>query len=165
MSSKSYESKIYKNVMKNVFYKMKWQLIMNIEVNFHIKNCIWEMIVETLNDHHVFKNKWIYKLKREIDKKMIRFKARWIIRDFEQWENFNYNKTFVAVIKLMNYKIIFAIIAANDWDLKQINVIIVFLYKNIEEKIYVKLLIEYKQDIKICCLRKAFYDLKQFSRI
>ena len=45
------------------------------------------------------------------------------------------------------------------------NVIIIFLYKNVEKKIYVKLLIEYKQNIKICCLRKVFYDLKQSSRI
>ena len=45
------------------------------------------------------------------------------------------------------------------------NIIIVFFYENVEEKIYVKLLIEYKQNIKICRLRKVFYDLKQFSRI
>ena len=165
MSSKSYESKIYENVIKNVFYKMKWQLIMNIEVNFHIKNCIWKVIVKVLNGRHVFKSKWIYKFKREINEKMIRFKTRWIIRDFEQCEDFNYNKTFVVVIKSMNYKIIFAIIAVNDWNLKQMNVIIVFFYKDVEKKIYVKLSIKYKQNIKICRLRKAFYNLKQFSRM
>ena len=165
MSSKSYESKIYDDVMKNVFYKMKWQLIMNIEVDFHKKNCIWKVIVETLNDCHVFKNKWIYKLKREIDEKVIRFKIRWIIWNFEQRENFDYNETFVIVIKLMNYKIIFAIIVANDWNLKQMNVIIVFLYENVEEKIYVKLSIEYKQSIKICRLQKVLYNLKQSSRM
>ena len=63
----------------------------------------------------------------------------------------------------MNYKIIFAIVVVNDWNLKQINVIIVFFYENVEEKIYVKLSIEYKQNIKICCLRKALYGLKQSS--
>ena len=63
----------------------------------------------------------------------------------------------------MNYKIIFAIIVANNWNLKQMNVIIVFFYKNVEEKIYIKLSIKYKQSIKICRLRKVLYDLKQFS--
>ena len=144
ISSKSYESKIYENVMKNVFYKMKWQLIMNIEVDFYIKNCIWEMIVETSNDHHVFKNKWIYKFKREIDEKMIRFKTHWIIQNFKQRKDLDYNKMFVVIIKLINYKIIFAIIVVNDWNLKQMNVIIVFFYKNVKEKIYMKLSIEYK---------------------
>ena len=96
---------------------------------------------------------------------MIRFEIRWIIRNFEQREIFDYNETFVIVIKLMNYKIIFAIIVVNDWNLKQINVIIVFFYEDIKEKIYVKLLIEYKQSIKICRLRKVLYDLKQFSRM
>ena len=138
---------------------------MNTEVNSHIKNCIWEVIVEALNDRHVLKDKWIYKLKREIDEKMIRFKTRWVVRSFEQREDLNYNETFVAVIKSMNYKIIFAIIAANDWNLKQMNVITVFLYENVEEKIYMKLSTEYKQSIKICRLRKVFYDLKQSSRM
>ena len=45
------------------------------------------------------------------------------------------------------------------------NIIIIFFYEDVEKKIYVKLLIEYKQDIKICRLRKTFYDLKQFSRM
>ena len=93
---------------------------------------------------------------------MIQFKIRWIIRDFEQCKDFNYNETFVVVIKLINYKIIFMIIVVNNSNLKQRNVITVFFYENIEKKIYMKLLIEYKQNIKICRLRKAFYDLKQF---
>ena len=54
-------------------------------------------------------------------------------------------------------------IVVNDWNLKQMNVIIVFLYENVEEKIYVKLLIKNKQSNKICCLRKVFYNLKQSS--
>ena len=65
----------------------------------------------------------------------------------------------------MNYKIIFVIIVVNDWKMKQINVIIIFLYENVEKKIYVKLLIEYKQNIKICCLQKILYDLKQFLQM
>ena len=76
------------------------------------------MIAETLSDRYVFKKKRIYKFKREIDEKVIRFKIRWIIRDFKQRENFDYNETFVVMIKSINYKIIFAIIVANDWNLK-----------------------------------------------
>ena len=45
------------------------------------------------------------------------------------------------------------------------NVIIIFLYENVEKKIYVKLSIKYKQSIKICRLWKAFYNLKQFLRM
>ena len=65
----------------------------------------------------------------------------------------------------MNYKIIFTIIVINDWNLKQINIIIIFSYENVEKKIYIKLLIKYKQSIKICRLRKVLYNLKQFSRM
>ena len=138
---------------------MKWQLVMNIEIDFYKKNCIWNMIIEVSNDHYIFKSKWIYKFKREIDEKIIRFKIRWIVRSFKQRENFDYNETFIVVIKSMDCKIIFAIIVVNDWNLKQMNIIIVFLYKDVKEKIYVKLLIKYKQNIKICRLRKVLYNL------
>ena len=65
----------------------------------------------------------------------------------------------------MSYKIIFVIVAVNDWDLKQMNVKIVFLYKNIKEKIYVELSHEYFDRDRVCRLRKTLYDLKQSSRI
>ena len=42
------------------------------------------------------------------------------------------------MIKFMFYKMIFILIVIEDLELKQINVKIVFLYNNVEKKIYVK---------------------------
>jgi hypothetical protein len=89
-----------------------------------------------------------------------------MIRDFVQIERLNYTKTFVSIIKSMNYKTMYVIIVVNEWKIKQMNVKIVFLYDKIHEKIYVVQFTSFEQNInQICKLNKALYDLKQSSRI
>ena len=80
----------------------------------------------------------------------------------------NFNETFILMIKFISYKAIFILIVVEDWDLKQINIKIVFLYDNVEKKIYIKQFIEYiskKYLNKVCKLNKTLYDLKQFPRV
>jgi hypothetical protein len=45
---------------------------------------------------------------------ILRYKTRWMIREFEQIEKLNYTKTFVSIIKSMNYKTMYIIIVVND---------------------------------------------------
>jgi hypothetical protein len=89
-----------------------------------------------------------------------------MIRDFEQIEELNYTKTFVSMIKFMNYKAMYVIIVVNDWKIEQMNVKIVFLYDKIHENVFVVQLTSFEQRInQICKLNKALYDLKQSLRI
>lgn len=62
----------------------------------------------------------------------------------------------------MSYKAIFALTAALNWDVEQINVKTAFLYGNVEKEIYVRQPDGFIKDgIKVCKLNKALYDLKQ----
>ena len=88
-----------------------------------------------------------------------------MIRDFEQQKDLNYNEIFAAMIKSISYKTFFVIVAVNDWDLKQINIKIVFLYENIEEEIYVELSHDYFDRDRVYRLWKTLYDLKQSFRV
>ena len=66
----------------------------------------------------------------------------------------------------MSYKTIFVLTAVLNWDVKQINVKIVFLYDNVQETIYVRQLDNFnKNDIKVYKLNKILYKLKQSLRI
>ena len=111
-------------------------------------------------------DKWIYKCKKNIHEEIICYKTRWCVRDFEQLKSFNYYKTFVSMIKFMNYKIIFVIIVVNDWNIEQMNVKTVFLYEIVNEEIYVKIFHDYiTNKFLMCCLRKALYEFKQTFRV
>ena len=164
----SYEFKIYKQTMIDIYHKMKWQLEINEKMKFHKNNETWILIIFVSTNRKIFIEKWIYKIKRNINDEITRYKTRWCVRDFKQIENFDYHEIFVVVIKSINYKIIFVIVVVNDWKLKQINVKIVFFYDTIEKKIYVKIFHEYKNLKKfkiIYRFKKILYDLKQFFRV
>jgi hypothetical protein len=138
---------------------------MKNENKFLLINVIWNLI-NFFKDRRILRDKWIYKIKREKHDEILRYKARWMIRDFEQIERLNYTKTFVSMIKSMSYKAMYVIIVVNNWKIKQMNVKIVFLYDKIHEKIYVAQFTDFEQSVnQICKLNKTLYDLKQFSRI
>ena len=66
----------------------------------------------------------------------------------------------------MSYKAIFAIAAALDLEIEQLDVRTAFLYGNIDKEIYVKQPKSQEDRSKrVCLLNKALYGLKQAPRI
>ena len=137
-------------------------------MTFYKNNQIWILMNSASKNRKIFINKWIYKYKKNINEKIIRYKIRWYIQNFEQLKNFNYYKIFVSMIKFINYKVIFVIIVVNNWNIEQMNIKIVFFYEYVNEKIYVKIFFEYT-DFKrfwiICRFRKILYNFKQTFKV
>ena len=99
---------------------------------------------------------------------VLKFKARWVVHKYKQENELNYLNIFVIVIKLLSYKFLMTISIKRDFKIKHKNVVIVFLYKFLNEISYVtqSILFEIKKKKQIICLlKKALYDLKQASRI
>jgi len=68
----------------------------------------------------------------------------------------------------MSYKLLFAITAANDFEIKQMDVKTAFLYSNINTEIYMKQskkIRAIRESHKIYKLNKTFYSLKQSSHV
>ena len=90
------------------------------------------------------------------------------MRGFEQREGLDYNDTFASVVKPMSYKLLFAIAAAKDLEIKQIDVKTAFLYGDIDVEVYVEQpegFGEIGKSDKVCKLNKALYSLKQSPRV
>lgn len=60
-----------------------------------------------------------------------RFKARWIVQSYLQQFGIDFNQIFAAVVKLMAFKILFAIAAYFNLGINQIDIKTGFLYKMI----------------------------------
>jgi hypothetical protein len=158
------KSRSYKKTI-NDSSRDEWLKIMKNENKFLLINEIWTLI-NFFKNRRVFRDKWVYKIKKKRHDEILRYKTRWVIRDFEQIERLNYTKTFVSMIKSMNYKTMYVIIIVNDWEIEQMNVKIAFFYDKIHENVFVVQLTRFEQRInQICRLNKALYELKQFSRI
>lgn len=79
-------------------------------------------------DCTIINRKWVYKVKQGPPEGILKYKVCWIIRGFQQKENIDYVKTFALVVKPMSYKAIFALAAANNGEVYQIDVKTIFLY-------------------------------------
>jgi hypothetical protein len=158
------KSRSYKKTM-NDLNREEWIKIMKNENNSLLINEIWTFVNLSRN-RRVLRDKWVYKIKRERHDEILRYKTRWVIREFEQVERLDYTKTFVSMIKSMSYKTMYVIIVVNDWEIEQMNVKTTFLYDKIHENVFVVQFTRFEQEInKICKLNKTLYDFKQFSRI
>jgi hypothetical protein len=110
----------------------------------------------------------VYRHKQGAKNKVIRHKSRYIIQGFKQREGLDYNKTFASVVKPISYKLLFALAAAYDLKIEQINVKTSFLYGEIDVNIYIEQPERFcskKRPNQVYKLKKALYSLKQASRV
>jgi hypothetical protein len=110
----------------------------------------------------------VYKHKRGAKNEVIQHKSRYVIQGFKQQKGLDYNKTFALVVKLISYKLLFALTAAYNLKIEQIDVKTAFLYSEINVDIYMeqpKRFCNKERPDQVCKLKKALYGLKQASRV
>jgi hypothetical protein len=141
-----------------------WKAAMDDEFQSLRENETWELVNESTVTN-LLSGKWVYRLKRGADGRITRYKARWVVRGFEQEYGIDYNETFASVVRQKTYRSLFALAAIHDWEIEQMDVKTAFLYGPVNETIFVQLPPGYQQPGKACKLRKALYGLKQAPRV
>jgi transposase InsO family protein len=145
----------------------KYEGGMTDEFNSLNENHTWDLVPPPSGyQKKVLRGKWVYKIKRGANGEIIRYKARWVVRGFEQQEGIDYHETFASVVKPMSYKTLFALAAAKDLEIEQMDVKTAFLYGDIDEEIYVEQPPGFDDGTgRVCRLNKGLYGLKQAPRI
>lgn len=111
--------------------------------------------------------KWVYKLKRNPDGTVSRYKARLVARGFSQEHGIDYEDTFSPVAKLNTVRILLAIAASKRWKLHQMDVKNAFLYGDLDHTIHMEQPKGFENKMfpnHVCRLQKAIYGLKQSPR-
>jgi hypothetical protein len=141
----------------------QWEAAIRDEYMSLVENSTWTEM-KCPGDRESLTGKWVFKIKRGAAGEILRYKARWVVRGFEQREGIDFHETFASVVKPMSYKAIFALAAANDWEIDQMDVKTAFLYGEIDTEVYI--------DLPTGCgvsgtakLNKALYGLKQSPRV
>lgn len=142
----------------------KWIEAMHDEYNSLIHNETWTL-VEKPRNQKVIDNKWVYKVKRNTDNSIERFKARLVGRGFTQEYGIDYEETFSPVVRFNSIRTLLAIAAQQQLTIKQFDVKTAFLYGELDEDVYMKQPIGFDDKTgRVCKLRKSLYGLKQASR-
>lgn len=145
----------------------KWLSAMQEEVDSLHKNNTWDL-VKLPKDKRAISCKWIYKLKDGISGvENARYKARYVVRGFDQREGIDFNEVFSPVVRHTSIRVLLALVALYDLELEQLDVKTAFLHGELEEEIYIQqpegFVVQGKED-HVCCLKKSLYGLKQSPR-
>ncbi|KAL0401978.1 UNVERIFIED_CONTAM: Retrovirus-related Pol polyprotein from transposon TNT 1-94 [Sesamum latifolium] len=104
---------------------------MNEEIDSLRKNKTW-ILVPKSKDASIVDCKWIFKLKEENG--TTRYKARLVAKGFTQKEGIDYTEIFSPVVEFTTVRIILALVAHFDWELKQMEVKTAFLQGDLDGK-------------------------------
>ncbi|KAL2230353.1 UNVERIFIED_CONTAM: Retrovirus-related Pol polyprotein from transposon TNT 1-94 [Sesamum indicum] len=141
----------------------KWLTAMKEEMKSLLDNKTW-VLVPKPKDASIVDYKWLFKIKQE---NPIKYKARLIAKGFTQKESIDYNEIFSPVVKYTTVRVILALTAYYDWELKQMDVKIAFLHGDLDENIYMTQPFGFSDRSKpnhVCLLKKSLYGLKQSPR-
>lgn len=144
--------------------RKKWLIAMKEEYNALIKNKTWTLVNRPKNEK-LIDNKWVFKVKKNPDDSVDRYKARLVARGFTQEYGVNYFETFSPVVRFTSIRIILAIASNRNMHLKQFDIKTAFLNGDLNEEVYMKQPIGFSDGSdKVCKLNKSLYGLKQASR-
>ncbi|CAI7764575.1 unnamed protein product, partial [Closterium sp. NIES-53] len=114
----------------------------------------------------VLTGKWVFRVKTKADGTIDKFKARWVVRGFDQEHGRDFTETFAPVSRHTSLRILLAVAAMKRKKLRQIDVANAFLYAPVDAEIYVKLPHgSHGEPNQVCQLQKSLYRIKQAPRL
>ena len=141
----------------------QWQEAMDCELATLESAQTWE-VVPRPSGTNVVGSKWVFRIKRNSEGKVQKYKARLIARSFTQVFGQDYYDTFSPVARLASFCTILALTVRFDWEIDMFNFIGTYLNGELDEdeEIYMQPLLGYEgQGENILRLRKSLYGLKQ----
>jgi transposase InsO family protein len=143
-----------------------WMTAMQEEIEALHKNNTWDL-VPLPQGRKAIGNKWVYKIKRDGNDQVERYRARLVVKGYAQKEGIDFNEIFSPVVRLTTIRVVLAMCAIFDLHLEQLDVKTAFLHGELEEEIYMlqpEGFAETGKENLVCRLNKSLYGLKQAPR-
>ncbi|MCO5573975.1 hypothetical protein L7F22_027753 [Adiantum nelumboides] len=115
--------------------KVQWEHAMKRELSSIAKNKTWEL-VPLPKGRKALPCKWVYKKKIASD--VENYKARLVAKGFKQEYGVDFQEIFSPVVKMTTLRMLLALVATDNMELEQMDVITAFLHGDLEEEIYMQ---------------------------
>ncbi|CAI7868590.1 unnamed protein product [Closterium sp. NIES-53] len=110
--------------------------------------------------------KWVFRIKTLADGSIEKYKARWVVRGFEQTHMVDFDLTYAPVGRHTLVRILICIAAVKQRPLRQMDVGSAFLYAPVDAIIFAELSHAFEErDGAVCLLQKSLYGIKHEPRL
>ncbi|GKA06786.1 retrovirus-related pol polyprotein from transposon TNT 1-94, partial [Tanacetum coccineum] len=100
---------------------LEWRQAMKEEYDALMKNGMWSLVPRASNTN-VVDGKWVYRLKRDNNGAITRYKARFVAKGFRQQPSIDFHVTFNPVVKSTTIRAVLSLTVTNDWPLRQLDI-------------------------------------------
>jgi hypothetical protein len=148
-------------------WKKEWLEAERVELEaLRAQGCFKKINKKKLNGKRVLNSLWVYKLKRDENNKIVKFKARLTVRGDQQVEGEDYNDVYAAVALMKSFRLLLAVSPFLHLKATQLDIKNAFLHGNLEEEVYMYYPQGYGEYDPGCVLwlRKMLYGLRQAPR-
>ncbi|GKD75592.1 putative RNA-directed DNA polymerase [Tanacetum coccineum] len=111
----------------------EWRQAMKEEYDALMKNGTWSLVPRA-STTNVVDGKWVYRLKRDKNGAIIRYKARFVAKGCRQQPGIDFHETFSPVVKSTTIRAVLSLAVTNDWPLRQLDIQNAFLHGNLKEQ-------------------------------
>ena len=111
--------------------------------------------------------KWIFKIKRNADGSINKYKERLVANGYVQRHGIDHDEVFAPVAHIETIRVVISLVASNEWEVHHIDVKTAFLHGDLKEDVYVSQpegFVITGQEVKLYKLKKALYGLRQAPR-
>lgn len=142
---------------------------MQAEIQALHANKTWTL-VHSSSHMNLVTNKWVFKVKTQVDGSIKHYKTHLVARGFTQLMGLDYDETFSPFVKpatIQSIWLILTLALSHGWSLKQLNVSNDFLHEDLQEKVFLTQSPDFEDPDHfhyVCQLHKALYGLKQAPR-
>jgi hypothetical protein len=142
----------------------QWMEAVNEEMQALKENDTW-ILVHPPPGRKILENKWIFRVKRNEEGEVDRYKARLVVKGCAQKKGFDYTETYAPVARLTTVRTLLSVINKENLYAQQMDVKNAFLHGNIKEELYMKQLQSLNENPKLVYkLNTTLYRLKQAPR-
>ena len=144
--------------------KAMWKQAVEEEKRALLENETYE-VTELPHGRKALQTKWVFKVKRDNLGNVERYRARLVVKGYQQREGIDYTDIFSPVVSKPAVRLFLTVAAIKDYDIHQLDIKAAFLHANLREEIYMAVpegIIEDPR--KVYKLKKSLYGLKQAPR-
>ncbi|CAH9131081.1 unnamed protein product [Cuscuta epithymum] len=146
--------------------KSNWWEAMGDEMKSLQKNQTYDL-VPLPKGKKALKNKWVFKVKKDVKGNIVKHKARLVVKGFQQKQGIDFDEIFSPVVKMMSIRVVLGLVVSLNLELEQMDVKTAFLHGDLKEEIYMEQPEGFqvpKKEHLVCRLKKSLYGLKQAPR-